>query len=82
MKGLNSLAPKFINQTSREPDKIADGRIRQVINDGGQKIEVIGPQIICGATGDVYKTPFRLLRKLGRQKFSQPKRKLSKLVKK
>ena len=31
MKGLDSLAPKLINQTSKEVDKIAEARIRQVI---------------------------------------------------
>ena len=28
MKGLNSLAPKLINQTSREVDKIVEARIK------------------------------------------------------
>ena len=31
MKGLDSLAAKLINQTSKEVDKIAEARIRQVI---------------------------------------------------
>ena len=34
VEGLNTLAPKLINQTSREIDKIADDRIKPVINDG------------------------------------------------
>ena len=32
MKGLDSLAPKLINQTSKEVDTIAEARIRQVMN--------------------------------------------------
>lgn len=31
MKSLDSLCPKLINQTSKEVDKIAEARIRQVI---------------------------------------------------
>ena len=72
MKGLDNLAPKLINQASKEIDKIAEARIRQVIKSGGQ-------QIIRGAIEDVYKTPFRLVGKLGKQNVSQFKRKLSKI---
>ena len=36
-KGLDTLAPKVIGQASKEIDKIAEARIRQVINDGGQQ---------------------------------------------
>ena len=43
MKGLNSLAPKLINQTWREIDKIPVARIKQVINNGGQQIQKIAP---------------------------------------
>ena len=50
--------------------------MRQVINDFGQQIQKIAPQIIRGAIEDVYKTSFRLLRELGKQIFSQLKRKL------
>ena len=46
MKGLDTLSPKLINQASKEIDKIAEARIRQVINSGGQKIQKITPQII------------------------------------
>ena len=79
MKGLDALAPKVIGQASKEIDKITEGRIRQVISDGGQQIQKIAPQIIQGAMEDVYKTPFRLLGKLGKQELSQLKRKLSKI---
>ena len=80
MKGVDNLAPKLINQTSKEIDKIAEARIRQIINSGGQQIQKIAPQIIPGAIEDVYKTPFSILGKLGKQKFSQLKRKLSKML--
>ena len=53
MEGLGSLAPKLIKQTSKEVDKIGEARIRQVINDGGQEIQKIAPQIIPEATEDV-----------------------------
>ena len=75
MKGLDTLAPKEI-------DIIAETRTRQVINDGGQQIQEIAPQIIQGAIEDIYKTPFRLLGQLGKYKFSQLKKKLSRLIKK
>ena len=80
IKGLDTLAPKLINQASKETDKIAEARIRQVINSGGQQIQKIAPQIIQGAIEDFYKTPFRLLGKLRKQKFSQLKQKLSKMI--
>ena len=80
IKGLDTLAPKLINQASKEADKIAEARIRQVINSGGQQIQKIAPQIIQGAIEDFYKTPFRLLGKLRKQKFSQLKQKLSKMI--
>ena len=53
MKGLNSRAPKLINQTSREVDKIAEARIRQVINGGRQQIQKIAPQITHDAIEEV-----------------------------
>ena len=43
MKGLDMLAPKVIGQTLKEIDKIAEARIRQVINDGRQQIQKIVP---------------------------------------
>ena len=39
MKGLESLAPKLIDKTSRKIDKIAGARIRQAVNEGGQQIQ-------------------------------------------
>ena len=68
LKNLNNTAPKLISQTSKEVDKIAEARISQVVKDDGKQIQKIAPQIISGATEDVYKTPFRLLGKFGKQK--------------
>ena len=62
MKGLDSLAPKVIGPTSRE--------IKQLLNDGGQQVQKIAPQIISGGVEDVYKTPFRLLENSGNKKFA------------
>ena len=53
MKGQDTLAPKVIGQASKEIDKMAEARIRQVINDGGQQIQKIAPQIICGIIENV-----------------------------
>ena len=55
---------------------MTEARIRQVINNGGQQIQKIAPQIIRGTIEDVYKTPFRLLGNLGKKKFAQLKRKI------
>ena len=82
MKGLDSLAPKLINQTSKEVDKTSEARIRQVINDGRQQIQKVALQIIREAIKGVYKTPFRLLGNFSKQNFFQIKRKISKLIKK
>ena len=67
MKGLDALPPKVIGRASKETDKITETRIRQVINDGRQQIQKTAPQIIQGAIENVYKTPFRLLRNLGKK---------------
>lgn len=56
--------------------------MKQVINSSDQQTHKNPPQIICGAFGDVYKTLFRLLESFGKQKRSQFKRKILKLVKK
>ena len=75
------LAPKLINQTSKEIDKIVEARIKHVINNGGQQIQKIAAQIIRGAIEEVYKTSFRLLGNLGKQRFSQLRQKLLRIIK-
>ena len=66
MKELNSLAPGLIKQTSDEVDGLAQHRIKQIMDEGNQQVEIIAPKIICGAINDVHKTPFRLLGSSGR----------------
>ena len=80
LKNLNNTAPKLISQTSKEVSKIVEARIKQVINDDGQQIQKITPQIIRGAIEDLYKTPFRLLGKLGKQKLYELKRNILKAI--
>lgn len=70
------LTAKLINQTSKEVDKTAETRIRLVINDSGQQIQIIAPQIIQQAIEDVYKTPFRLLGNFGKTQFQKIKKKI------
>ena len=79
MKGLDALAPKLIGQTSREIDKIAEVRIKQIMNQGRQQIQKIAPQIIGGAIEDVYKTPCRLLGKLGKKRICSAETKIFKI---
>ena len=69
MKGLDSLVPKLIGRTLKEIHQIAEARIREVINNGGQQIQKIAPKTIRRATEDVYKTSIRLLGNLGKKKF-------------
>ena len=53
MKGLDALAPKIIKQATGQVDQIAQRRIQQIINQGGQKL-------IKSAIEEVYKTVFKL----------------------
>ena len=46
MKGLDTLAPRVIGQALKEIDKIAETRIRQLINNDGQQFQKISLQII------------------------------------
>ena len=73
-----SVAPRLINQTSKKLDRIAQRRIRQVVREGGQEIERIVPKIIRGGIEDFYKTPFKLLGRIGRRKLAQLKSKFVK----
>ena len=79
MNGLDTLAPKLIGQGSKEIDKIAEARIRQVINSSRQQIQKIAPQIIRRAIEGIYKTPFRPMGSFGKKKLAQLKRKLAKI---
>ena len=66
IKGLNALAPKIIKQATAQIDQIVQRRIQQIINQRGQQVEKIAPKIINAAREEVYKTPFRLLGRFGK----------------
>ena len=66
MDGLAALAPKVIKQATGQADQTAQRRIQQIVNQEGQKVETIVPKIIKGATEEVFKTPFRLLGRFGK----------------
>ena len=68
----------MISQATWKINKIAQQRIDQVVQSGGAEIERVAPKIIRGAIKEVYKTPFRLLGKLGKKQFQKRKIKLFK----
>ena len=75
---VGKVAPEIINQTTGEINKIAQERIDQAIRLGGAETERVAPKIIKGAIEEVFKTPFRLLRNLGKKQFQKIKSKLFK----
>ena len=75
---VGKIAPKIINQATREINKIAQQRIDQIMRSGGAEIERVAPKIIGRAIEEVYKTPFRILGNLGKTRFQKIKRKLIK----
>ena len=76
---VSKIAPKMISQATGEINKIAEQRIEnQLRRSGGAEIERVASKIIRGAIEEVYKTPFRLLRNLGKKQFQKIKRKLFK----
>ena len=74
--------PGLIKNLSNEFNKITEQRVQQIINQGGQKLEEIGPKLIKGAIEDAYQTPFKLLGNFGKKKFAQVKQKMNKELKK
>ena len=75
---VGKIAPKMISQATGEINKIAKQRIDQVVRSRGAEIERVAAKIIRGAIKEVYKTPFRLLGKLGKKQFQKRKIKLFK----
>ena len=73
---VRKIAPEIIKQATGQIDRIAQDGINQVIKSGGAEVVRILPKLIPGATEDVYKTPFRLLRNLGKTQFQKLKRKI------
>ena len=72
------VAPGIIGKAGADVNKIAKQRIDQAIRNGGAEIERVAPKIIRGVIEEVYKTPFRLLGKLGKKEFLKIKRRLFK----
>ena len=70
-----------MKQFSDQVNNIAQQRIQQVLDQGGQKIKKIPPKIIRGAIEGVYQAPFRLLGKFGKKKFTQLKSKVNNAIK-
>ena len=75
---VGKVAPSIINKATSDINKIAQERIEQAIKTGGAEVERIAPKIIRGAIEEVYKTPFRLLGNLGKNKFQKIKQKIFK----
>ena len=59
-------------------NNIAEKRTNQIISKEGKEIEHVLSKIQCGATEDVYQTPFRLLGEFGKKKFNSFKTKILK----
>ena len=72
------VAPGIIGKAGADVNKIAKQRIDQAIRNRGAEIERVAPKIIRGVIEEVYKTPFRLLGKLGKKEFLKIKRRLFK----
>ena len=70
-----------MKQFSDQINNVEQQRIQQIVDQGGQKIEKIAPEVTRGAIQDVYQAPFRLLAKFGKKKFAQPKSKVDNVVK-
>ena len=69
------VTPKILIQATGEINKTAQERIDLVIKSGGAEIEWAAPKIIRGAIEEVYKTPFRMLKKLCKISISKKKKK-------
>ena len=67
---------------SKELNKITEQRVQQLLNQDEQTLQNVGPKLIRGAIEDVYQTPFRLLGKFGKKKFTELKQKINKRLKK
>ena len=67
------MVPEIITEVTGEINQIAKDRINQIVKTGGAKIERLAPKIIREAIEDVYKTPFRLPGKFGKEQFQKTK---------
>ena len=53
MENVERIAPGLMKQFSDQVNNVAQQRIQQILDQGGQKIEKIAPKIIPGAIEDV-----------------------------
>ena len=56
-KNLNNTAPGLINNLSNGLNKITKQRARQLIDQGEETLQKVGPKLIRDAIEDVYQTP-------------------------
>ena len=79
-KHLDTLAPKLVNQLMNKAttglDNITAKRVEQISRETGRMLKQIVPDLIRGAIEELYKTPFRLLGKLGCKKYNTLKKKV------
>ena len=54
MKNVERIAPDLMKQFSNQVNQVAQQRIQQTLDQGGQKIDKIAPKIIRVAIEDVY----------------------------
>ena len=68
------VAPRVIKAAANDINNIANGRINQIILQGGKEVERVLPKILRGAIEDVYQTPFRLLDNFVKQRLNKFKK--------
>ena len=68
------VAPRVIKAATNDINNIANGRINQIILQGGKEVERVLPKILRGAIEDVYQTPFRLLDNFVKQRLNKFKK--------
>ena len=70
------VAPGIIKAAANDINNIPRQRLNQIISQGSKEIERLLPKVLRGAIEDVYQTPFRLLRNLGKNQFNKLKQKI------
>ena len=64
----------MIKAATNDINNIANGRINQIILQGGKEVERVLPKILRGAIENVYQTPFRLLDNFVKQRLNKFKK--------
>ena len=65
-----------MNKATTGLDNITAKRVEQISRETGRMLKQIVPDLIRGAIEELYKTPFRLLGKLGCKKYNTLKKKV------